>query len=110
MNYVSLPFSWLLGLPQQVGMPLIFGILRKELSLVMLHQALGGVDLVNVLTSTQMITYSVFVVFYVPCLATLMVLKKELGGKFMLAIAGMTIVIATITALIARLAASIFLG
>ncbi len=110
VNYVSLPFSWLLGLPQQVGMPLIFGILRKELSLVMLHQALGGVDLVNVLTSTQMITYSVFVVFYVPCLATLMVLKKELGGKVMLAIAGMTIVIATITALIARVAATIFLG
>jgi len=110
VNYVSLPFSWLLGLPQQVGMPLIFGILRKELSLVMLHQALGGVDLVNVLTSTQMITYSVFVVFYIPCLATLMVLKKELGGKMMLAIAGMTIVIATITALIARVAATIFLG
>ena len=57
-----------------------------------------------------MITYSVFVVFYIPCLATLMVLKKELGGKMMLAIAGMTIVIATITALIARVAATIFLG
>ncbi len=110
VNWVTLPFSWLLGLPQQVGLPLIFGILRKELSLVMLHQALGGVDLVNVLSSTQMITYSVFVVFYVPCLATLLVLKKELGGKIMLAVAGMTIVIATITALIARLVSSIFLG
>jgi ferrous iron transport protein B len=110
INWLTLPFSWLLGLPQKVGMPLIFGILRKELSLVMLHQALGGVDLVNVLSSTQMVTYSVFVVFYVPCLATLLVLKKELGGKVMLAIAGMTIVIATIAALIARLVSAIFLG
>jgi ferrous iron transport protein B len=110
VNWISLPFTWLLGLPEQVGMPLIFGVLRKELSLVMLHQALGGIDLVNALSSTQMITYSVFVVFYVPCLATLMVLKKELGGKIMLAVAGMTIVIATVTAIIARLVSSIFLG
>jgi ferrous iron transport protein B len=110
VNWLTLPLSWLLGLPSQVGMPLIFGILRKELSLVMLHQALGGVDLVNALTSTQMITYSVFVVFYIPCLATLMVLKKELGGKVMLAVSGMTIVIATVTAFLARLISSIFLG
>jgi ferrous iron transport protein B len=91
-------------------MPLIFGILRKELSLVMLHQALGGVDLVNALSSTQMVTYSVFVVFYIPCLATLLVLKKELGGKVMIAVAVMTIVIATIAALIARLVSGLFLG
>ena len=110
VNWLTLPFSWLLGLPSQVGMPLIFGILRKELSLVMLHQALGGVDLVNALSSTQMITYSVFVVFYIPCLATLLVLKKELGAKVMLAVAGMTIVIATVSALIARVVSSIFLG
>ncbi len=109
-NWLTYPLSWLLGLPKEVGVPLIFGILRKELSLVMLHQALGGAELVNVLSATQMITFSVFVVFYVPCLATLMVLKKELGGKAMLAIAAMTIVIATLAALTARLVSVAFIG
>jgi ferrous iron transport protein B len=110
INSLTLPLSWLLGLPREVGVPLIFGILRKELSLVMLHQALGGVELVNALTGVQMVTFSVFVVFYIPCLATLLVLKKELGTRVMLEISGMTIVIATVTALIARFVALLFLN
>jgi ferrous iron transport protein B len=108
-NFLFLPLSWILGLPQQVGVPLIFGILRKELSLIMLHQALGGGELKNALTAAQMVTFSVFVVFYIPCLATLTVIKKELGGKAMGAIAGMTIIIATLAALVARGVATLFL-
>lgn len=108
-NVLFRPLSWLLGLPQQVGVPLIFGVLRKELSLIMLHQALGGVELKDVLSSTQMVTFSVFVVFYIPCLATLTVIKKELGTKAMAAIAGMTVIIATLAALLARGAGLIFL-
>ncbi|HVP20701.1 MAG TPA: ferrous iron transport protein B [Anaerolineaceae bacterium] len=107
-NYLLTPLSWVLGLPNQVGVPLIFGILRKELSLIMLHQALGGVELKDVLTSTQMMTFSVFVVFYIPCLATLLVIRKELGNKAMAAIAGMTVVIATMAAFLARILGSIF--
>ena len=80
-NLVFYPISWLLGLPKEVGVPLIFGILRKELSLIMLRQALNAQNLSIVLTSVQMITFSVFVVFYVPCLATLVVLKKRIGYK-----------------------------
>ncbi len=109
VNTILSPLAWLLGLPKEVSAPLIFGILRKELALVMLHQALGGVELVRALTGVQMITFSVFVVFYIPCLATLMILRKELGNRVMLAIAGMTVVIALITALIARFVAMIFL-
>jgi ferrous iron transport protein B len=109
-NILLAPLSWLLGLPQEVGVPLIFGILRKELSLIMLHQALGGVELKDVLTATQMVTFSVFVVFYIPCLATLLIIRKELGGKAMAAIAAMTVVIATLAAVLARLIGTIFLG
>ncbi len=108
-NVLFRPLSWILGLPQQVGVPLIFGVLRKELSLIMLHQALGGVELKDALTAAQMVTFSVFVVFYIPCLATLTVIKKELGGRAMGAIAGMTIVIATLAALLARGVAMVFL-
>jgi len=102
LNTLVRPLSWLLGLPQEVGVPLIFGVLRKELSLVMLGQALGSMSFSDVLTPVQMVTYAVFVVFYIPCLATMVVIRKELGTKAMWYIAAMTIVIATLAALFAR--------
>ena len=107
-NMLFRPVTWILGLPAATGVPLVFGIFRKELSLVMLGQALGSMDFNTVLTSVQMITFTVFVMFYVPCLATLAALRRELGTKAMLSITGMTIVIATITALLARGVAIIF--
>jgi ferrous iron transport protein B len=102
LNRLVSPLSWILGLPSAVGLPLIFGVLRKELSLVMLGQALGSMEFSSVLTPTQMITYAVFVVFYIPCLATMVVIRKELGWKVMWQIVAMTTLIATIASLIAR--------
>ena len=102
LNILVRPISWALGLPSEVGVPLIFGILRKELSLVMLGQALGSMDFSSVLTSVQMITYAVFVVFYIPCLATMVVIRKELGHKIMWQIVGLTTLIATLSGLLAR--------
>lgn len=108
LNTLVRPLSWLLGLPSQVGVPLIFGVLRKELSLVMLGQALGSMDFSMVLTPVQMITYAVFVVFYIPCLASMIVIRKELGNKVMWQIAGLTTMIATVAGLAARGVAMIF--
>jgi ferrous iron transport protein B len=102
LNILVRPISWILGLPSAVGVPLIFGVLRKELSLVMLGQALGSMAFGDVLTPVQMITYAVFVVFYVPCLATMLVIRKEMGGKVMWQIVAMTTVIATLAGLLAR--------
>lgn len=102
LNLLIRPLSWLLGLPKEVGVPLIFGVLRKELSLVMLGQALGSMEFSEVLTPIQMITYAVFVVFYIPCLATMVVIRKELGAKAMWWIGLMTIFIAIAASLIAR--------
>ena len=101
-NALIRPFTYLLGLPSEVGVPLIFGILRKELSLIMLGQALGSPNFSTVLTPVQMVTFTIFVVFYVPCLATMAVLKRELGWRDMLAIIAMTLVIALIAGLFAR--------
>lgn len=105
VNALTTPITWALGLPDQVGVPLIFGILRKELSLIMLGQALGNTNFAAVLTPVQMITFSVFVVFYIPCLATLSVLRRELGTRAMFSIAGITVIIAMLSALIARIIA-----
>jgi len=108
-NWLVVPFTWALGLPFETGMPLIFGILRKELSLVMLGQALGTMDFGAVMTPIQLFVFSVFVVFYVPCLATLIALRRELGTRGMLWISALTVVIAMLTALLVRLVGLAFL-
>ena len=73
--------TWPLGLPKEAGVPLVFGILRKELSLVMLTQAFGTADLSSVLSQGQMVVFTGFVLFYMPCLATLAALGRELGPR-----------------------------
>lgn len=98
-NWIARPFTWLMGLPSEVGVPLIFGILRKELSLVMLGQALGTNNFAAALTSQQMLVYTTFVMFYLPCLATLSVLRRELGTRSMLAISALTVLVALLAAL-----------
>ena len=101
-NWLVRPLTWLIGLPSEVGVPLIFGILRKELSLVMLSQALGTADFSVALTTGQMMVYATFVMFYLPCLATLSVLRRELGTRDMVTISALTVVVALLTSLIVR--------
>ena len=108
-NWLIRPFTWLMGLPAEVGVPLIFGILRKELSLVMLGQALGTTDFSASLTSGQMLVYATFVMFYLPCLATLSVLKRELGTRSMLVISALTVLVAMLASLLVMGIAKILL-
>ncbi|MCX6057370.1 MAG: ferrous iron transporter B [Chloroflexi bacterium] len=108
-NWMARPITWLIGLPFQVGVPLIFGILRKELSLVMLSQALGTADFKSALSPEQMIVYATFVMFYLPCLATLSILRRELGTRAMLTISALTVVVAMLASLLVRGVAIIFL-
>jgi len=102
LNWALRPVTWFLGLPAETGVPLIFGVLRKELSLIMLRQALGGVDFAAALTPLQMLTFTVFVVFYIPCLPTLTTLRRELGIRPMLLIALNTVIVAMVAALFVR--------
>ena len=92
----------LLGLPAAVGMTLIFGILRKELTLVMLIQALGTTHLETVMTTGQMLTFTLFVVFYVPCVATIAVMAKELGWRDTAWIAAFSVVLALVIGMAGR--------
>jgi ferrous iron transport protein B len=73
--------SWWLGLPLVLGLPLLFGVLRKELSLLMIFQALGTQNIDSVLGSVQIVTLLVFLTFYVPCISTFAVMHKTLGRK-----------------------------
>jgi ferrous iron transport protein B len=89
--------AWL-GLPAITGILLIFGILRKELILVMLAAYLGTTNFSDVLTSQQMITLAVVSMFYIPCVATISVLWKEYGWKKAMAICILEILFALLLA------------
>lgn len=100
-NFFS-PLTSLLGLPLVVGTTLIFGILRKELSMLMLIQAIGTTDVIAVMSSTQIMTFTIFVIFYVPCVATIAVLWREIGSKKTLFTIAFTSILAVILATITR--------
>jgi ferrous iron transport protein B len=68
----------------------------------MLGQALGTTDFSSALSAEQMIVYATFVMFYLPCLATLAVLRRELGTRAMLMIAALTVVIAMVASWLVR--------
>jgi len=100
--------SSVLGLPEAVGITLIFGILRKELTLVMLVQALGTSDFSVVMTHAQMLVFTVFSLFYVPCLATLGMLRSVIGTRGMVLTLIFTTGLAILIALFFRIVPVIF--
>jgi ferrous iron transport protein B len=102
LNLVASPVTWSLGLPLALGVPLIFGVFRKELSLVMLFQALGTTQVASVLSAGQMMTFTLFTLFYIPCVATIAVLNRELGHKKTGLVLAATTAIALLIALLAR--------
>jgi len=83
-----------LGLPAIAGITLIFGVLRKELTLIMLATFLGTTNFAQVLTPVQMIVFTLVAMFYIPCIATIAALAKEFGWKRALSITIFEIVFA----------------
>ena len=82
INTVFTPItSWWLGLPLALGVPILFGVLRKELSLLMIYQALGSFDVGAHLDWVQLVTFLLFLTFYIPCVSTFAVMLKTIGRK-----------------------------
>ncbi len=102
INAALSPVTAILALPAAVGTTLIFGIMRKELSMLMLMQALGTTDIATAMTPAQMMIFTMFVVFYIPCLATITVLWKELGKGRTILIATLTLVLAIVIGALTR--------
>ncbi|MEM0492722.1 MAG: ferrous iron transport protein B [Candidatus Thermoplasmatota archaeon] len=70
-----------LGLPAFTGFLLIFGVLRKEAALVLLV-TIAGTSNINVFMSPlQMIVFTLVVMIYIPCVATIAALIRETGWK-----------------------------
>ena len=72
---------WWLGLPSAVGVVLIFGVLRKELTLILLAGMMGTSNFAAILTPIQMFVFAFVVMIYIPCIATISVLVREFGLK-----------------------------
>ncbi|MFO8018117.1 MAG: ferrous iron transport protein B [Promethearchaeia archaeon] len=89
INLVLSPITvfWL-GLPLITGVFLIYGILRKELTLVLLGvlASSSGTTILQLLTPVQMITFSLVTMLYIPCFATIIVMARETSWKYALEI------------------------
>jgi ferrous iron transport protein B len=80
-NLLSPVTTLWLRLPVVTGIALVFGVLRKELSLIMLSTLLGTTIFSQVLTPVQMMTFTIVTMFYIPCTATIAALIQEYGWK-----------------------------
>ncbi|MFX1314797.1 MAG: ferrous iron transport protein B, partial [Promethearchaeota archaeon] len=97
INFILKPVSVLwLGLPAAVGIFLIYGILRKELTLVLLAIFAENMELtlVGLLTPIQMIVFSLVTMLYIPCFATIIIIAKQTNWKYALQISLVEILIA----------------
>ncbi|MFO7866322.1 MAG: ferrous iron transport protein B [Candidatus Aminicenantes bacterium] len=111
VNWILSPLvKDLLGLPQELGVTLIFGFLRKELSLIMMLQALGVPyqNLMTVISHQQLLVFTVFVSFFIPCLSTVAIIWKEVGRKWALISMGLNTGTAVLLSLIIRAVMSLW--
>ena len=85
INVILSPVTVLwLGLPAITGVFLIYGILRKELTLVLLSILANSlnVSLLELLTPIQMIVFSLVTMLYIPCFATIILIAKQTNWKY----------------------------
>jgi ferrous iron transport protein B len=91
--------GWL-GLPAVAGLTLLFAVLRKELALQLLvtlaivQHGAAAADLGAFMSTNQLFVYALVNTIYVPCVATIAVLSRELGWRRAAAISTLTIALA----------------
>lgn len=82
-NFTAPVVSGLLGLPREATAALVIGFLRKDMAVGML----GALSL----SANQLVVGSVVLAMFFPCIASFVVLIRELGLKGMLAATGIMI-------------------
>jgi ferrous iron transport protein B len=89
--------GWL-GLPAVAGLTLIVAVLRKELALqllvtlAMVQYGPQARNLLSFMRPDQIFVYALVNTLYVPCLATIAILGRELGWRRAALISGFTVV------------------
>ncbi|MDD1686480.1 ferrous iron transport protein B [Methanoregula sp.] len=76
----------LLGLPAITGVVFVFGIIRKEMTILALAALFGTTVFSSVLTPVQLIVFALVAMLYAPCISTILALAHEFGWKRALSI------------------------
>jgi ferrous iron transport protein B len=108
VNRAMRPLTSLLDLPAGLGIVLVYGLLRKELTMLMLFQVLGTQNASAALTPVQILSFTLFVVFYLPCLGTIGALVREIGARRTIAVSLFCLVVSICLAAGVRLIALLF--
>ena len=107
LEYVINPLSpitvGMLGLPAVCSVAFLVGILRKEMALGMLVILAGGTALDVFMTPDQFIVFGVVMAVYMPCLATLVTMWREIGWKETIAVSTASIFVAIAAGTLTRL-------
>jgi ferrous iron transport protein B len=104
--------GWL-GIPAVAGLTLVVAVLRKELALQLLvtlaivQYGPQASSLLHFMRPDQLVVYALVNTLYVPCLATVAVLARELGWRRAVLISGFTVALALLVGGAARLVLSI---
>jgi len=95
VNALLAPITVLwLGLPAVIGITLIFGIVRKELTILTLAVIFGTTNFATIMSPVQLIVLALVSMLYIPCISVILVLASEFGWKKALAISAAEIVMA----------------
>ena len=87
-NFTAPVVTGLLGLPKEAVMALVIGFLRKDVALAMLAPL--------ALSAKQLVVGSVVLAMFFPCIATFIILLRELGVVNMFKSAGIMIITALV--------------
>ena len=99
--------GWL-GIPAVAGLTLIVAVLRKELALqllitlAMVQYGPQASNLLSFMRPDQIVVYALVNTIYIPCVATIAILARELGWRRALLISTFTIVLALLVGGAAR--------
>jgi len=89
INEIFAPVTviWL-GLPVITGIFLVYGILRKELTLILLEVLASSmsIPLLELLNPIQMIVFCAVTMLYIPCFVTIVIIARETNWKYALQI------------------------
>jgi ferrous iron transport protein B len=91
----------LLGLPVMTGVVFVFGIIRKEMTILALAALFGTTVFSTIMTPAQLIVFALVTMLYVPCISTILALAQEFGWRRALSITALETGLAIATGAVA---------
>ncbi|MEN6444285.1 MAG: ferrous iron transport protein B [Methanoregula sp.] len=85
-----------LGLPAVVGITLIFGVVRKELTILTLAVIFHTTNFAAIMSPVQLVVLALVSMLYIPCISVILVLASEFGWKKALAISAFEVIMAIV--------------